>query len=153
MHKGESRQIEYVWKRKQRTLSQGLCKRRYRERSLGPRERREAVPPSPSPLSAPSAPAPRRVLPLPGQSKFFSIFFTVVLFLLLLEVLLVLFLFFGRFRATPAAYGNAQARDRIGAGAAGYTTATATPDLSCVCDLHHGSRQCRILNPLRETGD
>ena len=31
-----------------------------------------------------------------------------------------------------------------------YTTATATPDLSCVCDLHHSSRQGRILNPLRE---
>ena len=31
-----------------------------------------------------------------------------------------------------------------------YTTATATPDLSCVCDLHHSSRQCWILNPLSE---
>ena len=29
-----------------------------------------------------------------------------------------------------------------------YTTATATPDPSCVCDLHHSSRQCQILNPL-----
>ena len=30
-----------------------------------------------------------------------------------------------------------------------YTTATATTmqDPSCVCDLHHGSRQCWILNP------
>ena len=31
-----------------------------------------------------------------------------------------------------------------------YTTATATPDLSCVCDLHHSSRRCWILNPLIE---
>ena len=31
-----------------------------------------------------------------------------------------------------------------------YTTATAMPDLSCVCDLPHSSRQCRILNPLNE---
>ena len=31
-----------------------------------------------------------------------------------------------------------------------YATATAMPDLSCVCDLHHSSWQCRILNPLGE---
>ena len=29
-----------------------------------------------------------------------------------------------------------------------YTTATATPDPSCLCDLHHSSWQHRILNPL-----
>ena len=29
-----------------------------------------------------------------------------------------------------------------------YTTATATPDLSQVCDLHHSSRQHWILKPL-----
>ena len=34
-----------------------------------------------------------------------------------------------------------------------YTTATATPDLSRVCDLHHSSWQCRILNPLNEARD
>ena len=34
-----------------------------------------------------------------------------------------------------------------------YTPATATPDLSLVCDLHHSSRQCRILNPLRKARD
>ena len=34
-----------------------------------------------------------------------------------------------------------------------YTTATATQDLSCLCDLHHSSRQCRILNPLSEARD
>ena len=28
-----------------------------------------------------------------------------------------------------------------------YTTATATPDPSCGCDLNHSSWQCRILNP------
>ena len=31
-----------------------------------------------------------------------------------------------------------------------YTTATATPDLSHVWDLHHSSRQRQILNPLSE---
>ena len=34
-----------------------------------------------------------------------------------------------------------------------YTTATATPDLSRVCDLHHSSRQCRIINPLNKARD
>ena len=34
-----------------------------------------------------------------------------------------------------------------------YTTATATLDLSCVCDLHHSSWQCRILNPLSKARD
>ena len=33
------------------------------------------------------------------------------------------------------------------------TTATATPDLSHVCNLHHSSRQRQILNPLREAKD
>ena len=36
-----------------------------------------------------------------------------------------------------------------------FTAATATSNLdpSCVCDLHHSSRQCRILNPLSEARD
>ena len=34
-----------------------------------------------------------------------------------------------------------------------YTTATATRDPSCVCDLHHSSQQCRILNPLSKARD
>ena len=34
-----------------------------------------------------------------------------------------------------------------------YTTATTTPDPSHICDLHHSSRQHRILNPLSEARD
>ena len=34
-----------------------------------------------------------------------------------------------------------------------YTTATATWDPSCVCDLHYSSRQCWILTPLSEARD
>ena len=34
-----------------------------------------------------------------------------------------------------------------------YATATATWDLSCVCDLHHSSWQHWILNPLSEARD
>ena len=33
------------------------------------------------------------------------------------------------------------------------TTATATQDLSHICDLHHSSRQHGILNPLSRAGD
>ena len=31
-----------------------------------------------------------------------------------------------------------------------YTTATAMPELNRVCDLHHSSWQCQILNQLGE---
>ena len=34
-----------------------------------------------------------------------------------------------------------------------YTTATETPDLSCICDLSHSSQQCWIPNPLSEVRD
>ena len=34
-----------------------------------------------------------------------------------------------------------------------HATATAAPDLSHVCNLHHRSQQCRILNPLSKTRD
>ena len=34
-----------------------------------------------------------------------------------------------------------------------YTTSTATPDPSRVCDLHHSSQQLRILHPLSKVRD
>ena len=34
-----------------------------------------------------------------------------------------------------------------------YATARAMPDPSRVCDLHHSSRHCQILNPLSEARD
>ena len=34
-----------------------------------------------------------------------------------------------------------------------YTTATATQDLSHVCNLHQSSQQCQILNPLSKAMD
>ena len=34
-----------------------------------------------------------------------------------------------------------------------YTTATAMRDVSHVCDPHHSSLQCQILNPLDEVKD
>ena len=33
-----------------------------------------------------------------------------------------------------------------------YTTATATQDLSHVCDLHHSSQQCQIPDPRARPG-
>ena len=34
-----------------------------------------------------------------------------------------------------------------------YTTATAMPGLSRICNLHHSSLQCQIFNPLSEARD
>ena len=34
-----------------------------------------------------------------------------------------------------------------------YSTATATPDPSHICDLHYSSWQCQMLNPLSEARD
>ena len=34
-----------------------------------------------------------------------------------------------------------------------YTTATATQDPSHICNLHHNSEQCQILNPLSKARD
>ena len=65
----------------------------------------------------------------------------------------VLLSFFFSFRATPKAYGGSQARGQIGSVAAGLHTATATWDLSCICNVHHSSGQCWILNPLSEARD
>ena len=36
---------------------------------------------------------------------------------------------------------------------AAYAIAIATPDPSCICDLHHSSRQYQILNPLSKARD
>ena len=57
------------------------------------------------------------------------------------------------FRAAPVAYGSSQAKGQIGAAAAGYTTATAMPDPSQVCDLHRSSWQRWILNSPSEARD
>ena len=52
------------------------------------------------------------------------------------------------------AYGGSQARGQIGAAAASlHARATATPDLSRVCYLHHSSWQHRILNALSKARD
>ena len=65
-----------------------------------------------------------------------------------------LFFFFLLFRAAPTAYGEVP---RLGVllelQLLAYTTATATPDPSLVCDSYHSSQQHWILNPLNEARD
>ena len=48
------------------------------------------------------------------------------------------------------AYGGSQARVQSELLLPAYTTATAMPDPSHVCDLRHSSWQRQILNPLSE---
>ena len=57
------------------------------------------------------------------------------------------------FRATSTAYGDSQASGQIRASAAGLHHKHSMWDPSLVCDLHHSSRQCWILNPLSEARD
>ena len=65
-----------------------------------------------------------------------------------------LFFFFLVFRASLEAYGGPQARGQIGDTAASLQhIAAAMRAMSGVCELHHNSRQCGILNPLREPRD
>ena len=56
------------------------------------------------------------------------------------------------FRATP----TAQRAPRLGVESElqllAYATATARPDPTHSCDLHHSSRQCQSLNPLSKAG-
>ena len=72
----------------------------------------------------------------------------VSLLLPVIYLFIYLFVVFCLFRATPRAYGGSQTMGQVGAVATGYARATATQDLSCICDLHHRSWQCWILNPL-----
>ena len=65
-----------------------------------------------------------------------------------------IYLFVCLFRAAPAAYGGSQARgSNWNCKLPAYTTTTAPQDPSCVCDLHHSSWQCRILNPRSKARD
>ena len=62
-------------------------------------------------------------------------------------------IFFFLFITSPAAYGGFQAKDRIEAAAAAYTTGMATPDPSRTCDLQYRLWKCWILNPLSQARD
>ena len=87
------------------------------------------------------------------RSKFFWQLQRIVVFLMYSFLFVCLFCFVLLFRAAPAVYRRSQV-PRLGVKLElqmlAYTTAPATRDLSCVCDLGHGSWQCHILNPLSE---
>ena len=53
--------------------------------------------------------------------------------------------------AQPVAYGSSQVELELQLLAS--ATATAMPDLSCICDLCHSLWQYRILNPLSKARD
>ena len=76
-----------------------------------------------------------------------------ILLYILLLLLLLLFGLFVFLRAAPTTHEGSQARGRNGLLLPAYARAIATPDPSHVCDLHHRSRQCWILNPLSEARD
>ena len=73
---------------------------------------------------------------------------------LLIFIFILFYFFFAfSFRAALKTYGSSQLRGGLELWLPAYTTATATRDLSRVCDLHHGSRQCRIPTPLSKARD
>ena len=57
------------------------------------------------------------------------------------------------FRATPTAYGSSRLGVELELQLLAYITATATWDLSRVCDLHCNSQQRWTLNPLSNARD
>ena len=57
------------------------------------------------------------------------------------------------FRAASVAYGNSRLRVESELQLPAYTTATAMPDLSHSCNLHHSLWQCQILNILSKARD
>ena len=74
--------------------------------------------------------------------RWFWVFFFVNFFFCYLIFFFFFFFFFLPFRASTEV-------PRLPA----YATATGTPDSSCICDLHHSSRQRQIFNPQSEARD
>ena len=67
--------------------------------------------------------------------------------------LIQLFFFFFSFLGYTCGIWKFSGWGQIGAAAGTYTTATATKDPSCICDLHCSLWQRWILKPLREARD
>ena len=63
------------------------------------------------------------------------------------------FVLFFAFQGPTEAYGGSQARGLVELQLPAYITATAKPNPSHVCDLHHNSQQLWILIPLSEARD
>ena len=80
------------------------------------------------------------------------IYLFIYLFMHSLFFFLVLFCFCF-LQPHPVAYRNSQARVESELQLPAYPTATATQDLSCICNLHHSSQQHQILSPLSRGRD
>ena len=61
-------------------------------------------------------------------------------------------LLFFLFRAASAVHGSSQARGRIGATAASLRQSHSNMGSKPICNLHHSSQQCWILNPRARPG-
>ena len=70
-----------------------------------------------------------------------------------LFILIFFIFYFLLFRAITVVYGGSQTRGRIGAVATGLRHSHRMRDPSHVCDLHHSSWQCWILNALSKARD
>ena len=88
-------------------------------------------------------------------AKFHFIYSFIFYFCLRTFIFIYLFIYFYLLfcllRATPAAHGGSQARGPIGAAVASLHHSHSNP--SHICNLHHSSWQCQILNPLRKAKD
>ena len=78
-------------------------------------------------------------------TMFLEISLFIYLFIYLFYLLFFLLLLC---RTALVAYGGSQARSLIGVVAAGLHPSHSHADPSCICNLHHNSQQCQILNPL-----
>ena len=86
--------------------------------------------------------------------KVISIFVYLHMYIYFSEFLFYIFFFFlSIFRASPVVDWSFWARGWIIAAAAAASLCHSHTDLSCVCDLHHSSWQCQILNTLNEARD
>ena len=66
---------------------------------------------------------------------------------------LLIFFFFFLFRATPAHMKIPRIRVILELQLPAYTTATAIPDPTHICDLHHSLQQCQILKSQSKARD
>ena len=76
-----------------------------------------------------------------------------VLFIIILSRLLSLFCFLVFLGPHPRLMEVTRLGVELKLQLPAYRTTTATRDPSCLCDLHHSSRQCWILNPLSKARD
>ena len=75
----------------------------------------------------------------------FNTFLKVSVYFLTSDLLRVFFFFFLRLHLQHLEVPRLGAESELQLPA--YSTATAMPNPSCICDLHCGLQQCRILNP------